>query len=151
MRVENAFEDYLGRTATPQQVYNVVATAEATHTSVRAIILGSPEYIADNGGTAADYASALATSVLGTASYQAYLTTQLASGNSPTEVAEGLLLSDPGETALLSDTFDTLGFAPSNQQLASGVQLMKHGVLLWQITASLLATDTFYSSVTGTS
>jgi trimeric autotransporter adhesin len=152
VRVVNAFEDYLGETPTARQIYNVVITAESTHTSVMAVILGSPQFIDASGGSLSDYTAYLATAVLGTTSYQTYLTTELSRGVAPMDVAENLLLSNAGQAALLTDSFETLfDSVPTSQQLASGVKLMDRGIYLWQITAYLLATDnSYFVATTGT-
>ena len=75
----------------------MLASADATHTSVRAAILGSSEFYQKSGGTLAGYQTALETAVLGTTIDQPVLKAQLASGVSRTDVAEEVLLSDNGK------------------------------------------------------
>jgi len=146
--VQNAFQQYLGRAASSTEVTNVMLAAESTHTSVRAIILGSREYFDKSGGTIQSYVSALETAVLGTTVNPGYLESQLEKGVLPATVAEEVLLSNRGQAALLSSSFQTvLSRAPSAQDTVYYVGLMDQGVYLRDIQAALLASAEFYNDV----
>ncbi len=56
--VQDAFEQYLGRAASSTEVTKVMLAAAETHTSARAIILGSREFFDDSGGTLKSYVDA---------------------------------------------------------------------------------------------
>ena len=106
--VQDAFEQYLGRAASSTEVTKVMLAAAETHTSVRAIILGSREFFDDSGGTLKSYVDALETAVLGTTVNPGYLASQLAKGDLPARVAEEVLLSNMGKAALLTTSFETV-------------------------------------------
>ncbi len=148
--VQNAFQLYLNRPAFPIEVKEVIGAAAATHTSARAIILGSHEFFEDSGGTIPDYLAALETAVLGqTVSNAGNLASQLERGVLPAKVAEEVLLSPQGKAALLTDTFVTvLNRQPIPQETTSYVSVMNtNGFYLRDIQAVLLASNEYYDEV----
>ena len=64
--VEVSFTTYLGQTGTPAQVYGAVKTAQLTHTSVQAAILGSHNFFEASGGTFTSYFQSLMFAIFGT-------------------------------------------------------------------------------------
>jgi autotransporter-associated beta strand protein len=148
-RIQTAFTEYLGKEGTEAQVRAVLAEAAATHTSVRAAILGSREFYAQSGGTAKGFLSAAETAVLGITVDQPVLKAQLASGASRTAIANELLESNLGKQVLLVSSYQTvLQSAPTNQQIVAYVGLMNDGIYLRTIVASLLASSEFYNNAT---
>ena len=148
-RIQSAFQEYLGQEGTSEQIRSVLASAEATHTIVRAAILGSSEFYQKSGGTLAGYQATLETAVLGTTIDQPVLKAQLASGVSRTVVAEEVLQSDNGKQSLLVAAYQgVMGSAPSGHQITTYVGLMNDGVYLRTIVASLLASTEYYNSAT---
>ena len=147
--VQSIFVTYLGQDGTTAQVDYAVRTAESTHTSVSAVVLGSRGFYEASGGTPSSYLSALETAVLGYAPYAPNLGEQLANGVSPVRIANELLMSNIGKTALLTSSFEeVLDRAPTAAESALYVQLMNEGIYLRQIIASLLAGNEFYTNVT---
>ncbi len=146
-RIQSAFQEYLGQDGTSEQIRSVLASADATHTSVRAAILGSSEFYQKSGGTLGGDQAALETAVLGSTIDPPVLKAQLASGVSRTVVAEDVLLSDNGKQSLLVSAYQTvMGNAPSGQQITTYVEFMNDGVYLRTIIASLLASAEYYNS-----
>lgn len=147
--VQNAFETYLGVTATQAQVTQVELTSVSTHTSVRAVILGSNQFYEESGGTLAQYVAALQNTIVGNANGNgAALYIQLSQGELPAKVAEELLLSPAGQYALLTTSFQTvLDRAPTTQETVQYLGLMEQGVYIRNIQAVLLASDEFYNDV----
>jgi len=149
--VQSIFVQYLGQDGTTAQVDYAVTTAASTHTSVRAVVLGSRAFYMASGGTPSSFLAALETAVLGSAPYAPKLGEQLANGVSPVKIAEELLLSTPGKSTLLTSSFENvLSRAPTATETAVYVQLMDQGIYLRQIVASLLAGNEFYTKVTTT-
>ncbi len=147
--VQSVFLQYLGQDGTPAQVYYAVATAASTHTSVRAVVLGSRAFYQASGGTPSSYLAALETAVLGYAPYAPKLGEQLANGVSPVTIANELLMTNVAKSVLLTSSFENvLGRAPTTPESATYVTLMDQGVYLRQIVASLLAGNEFYKEVT---
>jgi hypothetical protein len=148
-RIQSAFQEYLGQDGTAEEVHGVLAQAAATHTSLRAAILGSSEFYAQSGRTLSGYQAALETDVLGTTVDQPVLKAQLASGVSRTVVAEEVLESEQGKQSLLVASDDmVLDGTPGDQQIATDVALMNDGVYLRNIIASQLAGSEFFGIAT---
>jgi trimeric autotransporter adhesin len=149
--VQSIFDQYLGLDGTPAQVAYAVNEAARTHTSVQAVVLGSHAFIMQSGGTLGDFLSALQTAVLGYVQYQPVLAEQLARGVSPVKVAEEVLQSNIGKSALLKSSFENvLARDPTTAENVAYVQLMDQGILLRQIIASLLAGAEFFKNSTST-
>ena len=149
--VQSVFDQYLGLDGTPAQVAYAVNEAARTHTSVQAVVLGSHAFIMQSGGTLGGFLAALETAVLGYAPYQPVLAEQLARGVSPVKVAEEVLQSKIGKSALLKSSFENvLQRDPTTAENVAYVQLMDQGILLRQIIASLLAGAEFFRNATST-
>jgi autotransporter-associated beta strand protein len=147
--IQSIFQQYLGQDGTPAQIERAVETADSTHTSVRAAVLGSRAFYQASGGTPSSYLAALEVAVLGNAPYAPLLGEQLANGVSPVQIAEQLLLSTPSKSNLLTASFQqVLGRAPTAAESVFYVQLMDQGVFLRQIVASLLAGNEFFKKAT---
>jgi hypothetical protein len=147
--IQSSFVQYLGHEGTTAEVDAAVRTASSTHTSVRAAILGSRAFFVANGGTPASFLSALEFAVLGDAPYAPLLGVQLKNGVSPVKIAESLLQSNTGKSALLTSSFENvLQRDPTATETAVDVQLMDQGIFLRQIVASLLAGAEFFTKVT---
>ena len=146
--VQNAFQQYLGRSASSTEVTKVMLAASSTGTSARAIILGSREFFDLSGGNLKSYAAALETAVLGTTFNPGFVASQLAKGVLPATVAEEILLSARGKSALLASTYElVLSRAPSAQENVSGVELLDQSIYLRDIQAALIASAEFYDAV----
>ena len=148
--VEKSFNTYLGQDGTPAQVYATVKKAQSTHTSVQAVILGSPAFIKASGGTYTTYYQGLMTAIFGTTFPQPFFEHQLSDGVSPVTVAEELLESNLGKTQLLTASYNTvLQRAPTQPEIVLYVaQMNDDGILLRQIVVTLLASAEFYTKST---
>ena len=147
--VQDAFEQYLGRAASSTEVQKVMVAAAETHTSVRAIVLGSREFFDNSGGTITSYLAALETAVFGTTVPAGNLASQLAKGVLPATVAEEVLLSRsrPGGGSSRRP-FRRSSTAPRlRRKPRFYVGLMDQGVYLRDIQAALLASHEFYNDV----
>jgi hypothetical protein len=117
--VNDLFQQYLGRPATAGETQLGVNFLQAggTPQQIAVILAGSPEFIADAGGTAAGFANSLYLAVTNqppTAAEVAQVATQLAAGQTPQQVTQTVLASPVGVAAAIATDISTyLGITPN--------------------------------------
>jgi hypothetical protein len=148
MLVQQSFIEYLGREGTPDEIRMTMGAAQRTRTSPRAIILGTPEFYDEIGdGTPEGYVGALE-AVLGTTfspRASAMIVHQLNAGEPPFKVAEHVLTSRTGRTALIQQMYQqVLGREATERELAGFLWQQTRNVYWRQQQSYLLASEEFY-------
>ena len=148
--VQDDFNTYLGISGTPGEVVGAVKTAQVTHTSVDAALLGSKLFVKSLQGTGLTYYQGLMTAVFGFTFPAPFIERQLSDGVSPILVAEELLQSNRGKTVLLTNTYNTVQDRdPTQPEVVLYVgQMNNDDVLLRQIVVTLLASKEFFTKAT---
>ncbi|MEI7923958.1 MAG: Ig-like domain-containing protein [Planctomycetota bacterium] len=147
--IQNIFTEYLGRTASADEIKGVVAAAKATGTSPRAIVLGSREYFdGKGGGSIPTYVNALETTLNTTFSTYAIakMSRQLASGVLPAKVAEEALLSPAGLPSLAQQLYQqTYSRAASSAEVNSFIRRSNRGIFWRSQQVYLMGSQEFYA------
>lgn len=148
MLVQQSFIEYLGREGTPDEIRMTMGAAQRTRTSPRAIILGTPEFYDEIGdGTPEGYVGALE-AVLGTTfspRASAMIVHKLNAGEPPFKVAEHVLTSRTGRTALIQQMYQqVLGREATERELAGFLWQQTRNVYWRQQQSYLLASEEFY-------
>lgn len=130
--IQNIFTEYLGRTASSEELAGTVADAKATRTSPRAIVLGSREYYnGTGGGSIPTYLKAMETTLGVTFSNYAFkkMTAQLTAGVLRAKVANQALLSPAGLNSLGQSLYQqTYGRAATDTEIASFKRRSNSGI-----------------------
>jgi hypothetical protein len=148
--VQDAFNLYLGRDGTPSELAAVVHTAHATSTSVQAAVLASQSFVNTTGGGYTAYYQGLLTAVFGTTFPNPHIERQLSAGVPRIRVANGLLQSNLGRQAILTEAYNfVLQRDPTQPEITLYLSQMKHeNVLLRAIVVQLLASSEFFVKAT---
>ena len=86
----------------------------------------------------------------GKSTFMKLLTGEIDRGTPLVDVVENVLLSQPGQEALIQSTYqDILGRDADSGEMATALAQLKQGVRLRQIARNLLASDEFFSLATG--
>lgn len=147
--IQNIFTEYLGRTASADEIKGVVAAAKATGTSPRAIVLGSREYFdGKGGGSIPTYLKALETTLNTTFSSYAFekLSRQLGTGVLPAKVAEEALLSPAGLPSLAQSLYQqTWGRAATSSEVNAFIRRSNRGIFWRSQQVAMMGSPEFYA------
>ena len=147
--IQSIFTEYLGRTASADEIKGVVAAAKATGTSPRAIVLGSREYFdGQGGGSIPTYLKALETTLNTTFSTYAFekMSRQLASGVLPAKVAEEALLSPAGLPSLAQQLYQqTYNRAATSAEVNTFIRRSNRGIFWRSQQVYLMGSQEFYA------
>lgn len=154
--VQSYFTSYLGRSADPQGLAFFVGQlgAGATPEQVQAAILGSAEYVNQNGGTINGFLDSLFQDTLNRsidAAARAHFTTALNQGATAPQVAEVVLHSAEYDGVFVARQYQAiLNRSPDAGGQAFFVNLLQQGQSSLQVTAALLGSDEFQPGASST-
>lgn len=146
-----AYEQYLGRPAdSAGSDYWVGQMAKGvTKEQVEAAFIGSPEYIANHGGTGEGWVKGMYEDLLTRLPDQAglnYWDQKLAAGANPTLVAWGFAASSEREGLVIDSIYeDILSRQPSASEVNYWVNAFAHGTASDQIMARFVGSDEYFS------
>jgi hypothetical protein len=138
------FKLFLGRPGTPPQWASYIGDLQlgTPPEALIASILASPEFIADNGSTAAGYVTAVYHDLLNRALSSADLASWgplFANNGGPTQIAEGVLGSNEYQTDLVTGWYHTyLDRAPDPAGLAATISAINNGLAETQAIVDIL-------------
>jgi hypothetical protein len=153
--VTNAYETYLGRTPDqidPNDVNNWALAMQGglSDEQLEAQFIGSAEYFATHGGTAAGFVRGLYHDLLGRQPSDAEVGSwvqALNSGESSVTIALGFTASAERESIrVLDDYFHYLGRSASPAEVGGWVNSMLHGLSNETVVADLLASPEYYNA-----
>ena len=148
--VQHDYQQYLGRGADAQGQQHWVSAMQHGETAeqMEAEFIGSNEYIANHGGSQAEWVKGMYQDLLGRSADQQGLddwTQALKSGTSPSTVAHGFAASHERETQRVHDDYTSLlGRAPSAAEVESWVSAFEHGVSNDDVVAGFVGSPEFY-------
>lgn len=154
-QVQQVYQTFLGREATPGEVRRTIQAAFDQGTNYEGVVLGTREYYRNvGGGTISGYLDALAQDVLGTSSFnpavKQSLAAQLQQGVAPVEVATEVLTSYPGKSSLVQSSVESILGRQATVSEVDGLLSLNGGqIYLRQIQILLYASAEFYELATG--
>ena len=149
--VQTMFQRYLGRSAEPAAAssFSVFLMRGGTVEEETALILGSPEYFQNHGGTDSKFADGLYHDLLGRpvdAVALAAIDNELAAGATRTTVAEQVLTTNDYRQAVVQLYFQQyLGRGADATALAAGAATLNAGVPDQQLAADIVASDEYFN------
>lgn len=148
--VEADYQHYLGRGADAQGLGHWVSGMQQglTEEQLEASFIGSPEYIANHGGSPSAWVTGMYHDLLGrdadAEGHHAWVRA-IESGVSPSEVAHGFAASHEREAQRVTDDYlSLLGRAPSEAEVESWVDAFEHGLTNDDIVAGFVGSPEFY-------
>jgi autotransporter-associated beta strand protein len=146
--VDATYRKVLSQKPTPINVISALTAPNASIVNLTAALLGSNQFYRKSGGTVPKFINAMSQIVLGTAptaAQSAALTSQLASGESRSDVALGLLNSDQGKAHRVQTFYELYLRRPADSRgLRFYVNLLNQGFTDGQAQISILASNEFY-------
>jgi Bacterial Ig-like domain (group 3)/Domain of unknown function (DUF4214) len=153
-QVQQAYETYLGREASPAEVNRTISAAYEFSTNIEGVVLSSREYFQTaGGGTVSGYLDALGTDIFGAPFdpvQEAHLAAMIREGKPLVEVVTGVLTSPPGKHTLVQSSIETILGRPADPgEVEFYLSLMDGKILLRQVQDLLYASDEFYEQAIG--
>jgi autotransporter-associated beta strand protein len=153
-QVQQAYQQYLGRSATRAEVICTITRAFDKGTNIPGVVLSTQAYFREvGGGTINGYLNALAEDVLGqpfSAAMQAHLTRAIREGTPLWEVVLAVFGTRQGRQAQVTQSIQTiLGRDPESGEVQNLQRLHGDQTKQRQIQAVLYASDEYYEDATG--
>jgi hypothetical protein len=150
--VQTAYQTYLGRTPTPDEVHEWAVNMQRglTDEQLEGSFVGSAEYVASHGGVGAGLVAGMYQDLLGrtaTSDEVNYCLRQFRQGVTPQEFAYGIALSPEREgRRVVADYQQFLGRTPSADEKAVWVQAFQNGKSNEDVVAGFVGSDEFFQA-----